>query len=195
MEAEYKSQIRQLIFDQLVDLHRMLGLQIQLDIFVFFHKRFIKVCKVELIQSVNRRDPQLPKYHDIFDLSCLLSEGDKLLGGGQEISSFRGERHGLDHLGLSRTEPIRFRGQTLYMHIESSRPDHDPFETLKRVCMETHKDSFEVLVFHPGYLDDPILKSSSLTIPRTREAAVCCADETKQWLRENGVRLYRFDEL
>ena len=43
-----------------------------------------------------------------------------------------------------------------------------------------------------GYLDQPILEMSSLTINRTKEVAVLTDPKTKQYLEEQNVRLYSY---
>jgi predicted glycoside hydrolase/deacetylase ChbG (UPF0249 family) len=52
-----------------------------------------------------------------------------------------------------------------------------------------------MFVCHPGYLDDFILRTSSLTIPRTKEVAMACDPATRQWLEENEVQVVTYDDL
>ena len=44
-------------------------------------------------------------------------------------------------------------------------------------------------------VDDEILRSSSLTIPRAREVAMATDPDVRRWLEENGVELVTYDDL
>ena len=107
------------------------------------------------------------------------------------------ERHGLDYLGMGAPgEPVHFRSTDLYASMESMLPDYDPFESLKKAALRDYgPNACCMFVCHPGYLDDYILKTSSLTIPRTREVAMAIDPATKSWLAENEVELVTYDDL
>ena len=75
-------------------------------------------------------------------------------------------------------------------------PGYDPFESLKTAALRDYgPDGCCMFVCHPGYLDDEVLRTSSLTIPRTQEVAMATALETRRWLDENGIRVVTYDEL
>ncbi len=107
------------------------------------------------------------------------------------------ERHGLPYLNISFDgSPISFGHSKLYMSMDSMYPNYDPFESLKNAVLKDYgEDGCCMFVCHPGYLDDYILKTSSLTIPRTQEVAMTCAPETKKWLNDNQIQLVTYDEL
>ena len=76
------------------------------------------------------------------------------------------------------------------------KSDYDPFESLKRDTLKDYgDDGCCMFVCHPGYLDDYILKTSSLTIPRTQEVAMVCSHATKRWLEENNIKIVTYDDL
>ena len=52
-----------------------------------------------------------------------------------------------------------------------------------------------MFVCHPGYLDDFILRTSSLTVARTKEVEMAVSEETKKWLKDNDVRVITYDDL
>ena len=56
-------------------------------------------------------------------------------------------------------------------------------------------NSCVMMICHPGYVDEYVLKTSLLTTQRAEEVAMLTNAETKQWLRENGVRLVTYDDL
>lgn len=106
------------------------------------------------------------------------------------------EQHRLPLLPFKPDSPIRFRSTTLYMSMDSMNPDYDPFESLKKVALADYgDDGCAMFVCHPGYLDDEILRTSSLTIPRTQEVAMSVAPETRRWLEENEIQVVTYDEL
>lgn len=107
------------------------------------------------------------------------------------------ERHGLPYLNITFDgSPISFGHSKLYMSMDSMYTDYDPLESLKKAVLKDYsKDGCCMFVCHPGYLDDYILKTSSLTIPRTQEVAMACALETKKWLNDNQILLVTYDEL
>lgn len=82
--------------------------------------------------------------------------------------------------------------------LKSSLPDYDPMESLKESVETGKHDDPEVVhifVLHPGYLDQYILNTSSLTVNRTKEVEMACAAETKQWLCENGIECCTFSDF
>lgn len=107
------------------------------------------------------------------------------------------ERHGLRYLALNFTgAPILFGNSQLYMRMESSRPGYDPFASLQAAAMEDYgSNGLAMFICHPGYLDDYILRVSSLTTPRAQEVAMATAPATKAWLEENEFQVVTYDEL
>ena len=106
------------------------------------------------------------------------------------------ERHGCDLLDFSMNGPIPFRNSRLYVSMNYSTPDYDPFECLKQAALKDYGDNgYLMFVCHPGYLDQPILDISSLTMPRPKEAAMCSSPQTIQWLQENDIRVITYDDL
>ena len=104
------------------------------------------------------------------------------------------KRHGLDYLEFSMdASPIHFKDKKLHMVMESMKADYNPYETLKNI---TYKDDVvEMMVCHPGYLDDYILTHSSLTIPRTKEVAMLCSNEARDWITDNGIQIVTYADL
>ena len=105
-------------------------------------------------------------------------------------------RHGCDYLGISFDGPTRFRNSVLYVSMESMGPGYEPFESLKRAAIKDYgENGYLMFVCHPGYLDQEILDVSSLTMPRPKEVAMCIAQETKDWLKENDIKVITYDDL
>ena len=52
-----------------------------------------------------------------------------------------------------------------------------------------------IYICHPGYLDDFILRSSSLTVNRTREVEMLCSPDMRAWLAGQDLQLITYDDL
>ena len=79
--------------------------------------------------------------------------------------------------------------------IESMQPDYDPWESLKKAVRLADPSLPNVFVCHPGYLDDFILRSSSLTVNRTKEVAMLTDPAMKDWLDAHDVQLITYSDL
>ena len=59
-----------------------------------------------------------------------------------------------------------------------------------------HDGACDVMVCHPGYLDDYILNNSSLLVPRTKEVEMACDKDLKAWLdARSDIELVTYDNL
>lgn len=105
------------------------------------------------------------------------------------------QRHNLKYLGMGLGTYTMFNGQKMYMKMDSMMPDYDPFQSFQDMVEHAHEDGYDMLVFHPGYLDAFILQTSSLTIPRTQEVEMSCAEATKAWIKDHQLHLYTYDEV
>lgn len=106
------------------------------------------------------------------------------------------QRHGLKHMPSFPDGEAIFNGKPIAMcPMDSMKPDYDPFETLKKAVAGARTDMPNVFVCHPGYLDDFILKNSSLTVNRTKEVAMLCDPAVKAWLEDQGVELITYDDV
>ena len=106
------------------------------------------------------------------------------------------QRHGLKHMPSFPDGEATFNGKPIAMcPMDSMNPDYDPFETLKKGVAGLKPGVPSVFVGHPGYLDDFILKNSSLTVNRTKEVAMLCDPAVKAWLDDQGVELISYDDV
>lgn len=107
------------------------------------------------------------------------------------------EKHHLRFQPLSFNEPSTLGGKPIQiLPMESSKPDYDPFESLKKGVLEfAREDMPNVFICHPGYVDDYLMKNSSLSINRTKEVAMLCDPAVKQWLEAHDVALISYDDI
>ena len=77
----------------------------------------------------------------------------------------------------------------------SMAPKYDAVQALKDAVLGMEDDTIGIYVCHPGYLDDYILRHSSLTVPRAQEVAMLCDPDMRAWLDERGVELIDYRDL
>lgn len=80
-------------------------------------------------------------------------------------------------------------------HMRSMEPDYDARAAIRQELSKCADGGCYLYVCHPGYLDDYLLKHSSLTVPRVDEVEMLCDPETRAWLAENDFKLITYDEL
>lgn len=152
---------------------------------------------VVLDEAILEIEAQYRKFVEITGRQPRYFEGHAVASG----NFFKGlaavaQRHGLPYLGLSLEGSVRFRSTMLYTSMDSMKPDYDPFESLKAAALRDYgPDGCCMFVCHPGYLDDEILRASSLTIPRVKEVAMAIDPAVRQWLADHQIRLVTYDDL
>ena len=106
------------------------------------------------------------------------------------------ERHHLRYSDMTPVSNVGFFGgkPVACCAMGSMKPDYDPFQCLKDAVADARKDIPNVFVCHPGYVDAYLLRSSSLTLNRTKEVEMLCARETREWLAAWEVELLSYDE-
>lgn len=152
---------------------------------------------VDLDEVVLEIEAQYQRYKELLNDEPHYFEGhavasDNFFKGLQIVA----ERHGLHYLGFQPVGAFHFRNTDLYTSMDSMKPDYEPFEALKKAALTDYgENGCPMFVCHPGYLDAYILRTSSLTTPRTLEVEMCCAKETKDWLKDNQVEVVTYDQL
>lgn len=105
-------------------------------------------------------------------------------------------KYGLKYCAMSLDGgPVRVGNTDLYVHMQSMKPEYEPFEELKKMVLNAHEGACDMFVCHPGYLDAYILKTSSLTVPRVLEVEMVINRETRKWLEEQKAQLVTYDDL
>ncbi|MDF9823972.1 putative glycoside hydrolase/deacetylase ChbG (UPF0249 family) [Breznakia sp. PF5-3] len=154
---------------------------------------------VDLDEVIMEIEAQYQRYKELVGREPEYFEGhavasDNFLKGLEIVA----KHHGLKYSGFDFGDEsiIMVNDKKVYLWMDSTtNPNYDPFITLKKMVKNAHEDAYDMLVFHPGYLDDYILKHSSLTIPRTLEVEASCSKEVKDWLKENNIKLYTYNDI
>jgi len=108
------------------------------------------------------------------------------------------EKYNLPYQGISfdGTPTIFNKKPIMMLPMGSMEKEYDPFETLKKDILEyAREDMPNVFVCHPGYIDDYLLRNSSLTINRAKEVAMLCDPKVKEWLLEHEIELVTYDDV
>ena len=107
-------------------------------------------------------------------------------------------RHGLPYLAMSMEgTPVLFRNTKVYSYIPKDFKTYgeNPFIAVQDAVEHAHEDGCDMMVFHPGYIDAYLLKTSSMTTPRAYEAAMLSDPATRLWLEQQPVQLVTYDDL
>ena len=94
----------------------------------------------------------------------------------------------------SPNETFLFCGTRLHFWMESMNPDYEPCRTLEKMCTVEREDC-EVMVFHPGYIDDYLLSHSSLLLPRVKEVEFLTGRSFDEDICRYHVELVTYREL
>jgi len=106
------------------------------------------------------------------------------------------KKHALKYCPMSfGGSPVRVGNTTLYMWLESMKPNYDPMKSIKKTICNAHEGACDLYVCHPGYIDAYILKNSSLTVARPMEVEAVCSMDLKDWIMQRDVQLVTYDDL
>lgn len=77
----------------------------------------------------------------------------------------------------------------LYSDSVEVRKTYDPVKYFKEDMDHILKNEISITAWHPGYLDDYILRESSLTEARPKDIDALCSEELRQWVKDNNIEL------
>ncbi|KAF1302436.1 ChbG/HpnK family deacetylase [Enterococcus saccharolyticus] len=112
--------------------------------------------------------------------------------------------HNLTYSGLPKdTDPnsldedasIMVNETKVYLTMESMNEDYDPYQTFDKLLAHFHEDGVEMIIFHPGYLDDFLLNHSSLLVPRTKEVEMLTNPLIARKLEEAQIERIDYRDL
>ena len=105
------------------------------------------------------------------------------------------QKYGVEHLKFGPRGPM-IGSTTFKFSMDSGNPDYNPFESFKKAAMQPMaEDEACLMVLHPGYVDEYILKTSYITTQRALEVAFAINPEVPKWCQENGVQLLTYADL
>lgn len=92
--------------------------------------------------------------------------------------------------------PVQFKRETKFKSYMMPMGENvDPFDTFKKMFTEDQgKGVVPMMVCHPGYLDQYILNTSMLTVPRTKEVEMAMSIRIKEYVKDNDIELIRYSQ-
>lgn len=105
------------------------------------------------------------------------------------------QKYGVEHLKFGPRGPM-IGSTTFKFSMDSGNADYNPFESFKKAALQPMaQDEACLMVLHPGFVDEYILKTSYITTQRCLEVAFATNPEVPKWCRENGVELLTYADL
>lgn len=107
------------------------------------------------------------------------------------------KRHNLAYLPFSDNKIISFKHSKLLPFCESMLPNYQPIITFKKLIKiaDKNNDVIPFMICHPGYLDEYILNTSSLTFPRPKEVSLLCSQEVRDLIAKHDIKLIKYNEI
>lgn len=94
----------------------------------------------------------------------------------------------------SKDRMVRFRNTTFKASMESMFPNYNPRNEFKKLIANETSNEIPMMICHPGYLDQYLLNTSSLTLPRTQEVDMAIDPKMKEYIKDNDIHLVRYSE-
>ena len=105
------------------------------------------------------------------------------------------QKYGVEHLKFG-SGGAKIGATTLKFSMDSGNPGYDPFESFKKAALQPMgADEAALMVLHPGFVDEYVLKTSYITTQRAQEVAFAINPEVPKWCQENGVKLITYADL
>lgn len=154
---------------------------------------------VVLEEVITEIEAQYQRFKELLGHEPGYFEGHAVASGnffkGLEIVA---KRHNLPYLAMSMDgSPITFRNTKVYAYMPKDFKAYgeNPFIGLRDTVENAHEDGCDMMVFHPGYIDAYLQRTSSMTTPRVFEAAMLSDPSTCAWLDQQLVQLVTYDDL
>ena len=105
------------------------------------------------------------------------------------------EKYGVEAMKYGPRGPMIGK-YTFKFSMDSGNPDYNPFESFKKAALQPMaEDEACLMVLHPGFVDEYVLKTSYITTARALEVAFAINPEVPKWCEENGVMLLTYADL
>lgn len=140
-------------------------------------------------------DAQYRRFEELFGMGPAYFEAHAVKSSVmmRALEDYAGEHGLLYHAPFA---ALNVNGFAVPMYLgDITDPDYDPYKELK-ACVDSLEEGVpKMYVFHPGYLDQPILRMSSLTLNRTKEVQMLTDPAVGAYLEGEGVRLYSYETI
>lgn len=93
------------------------------------------------------------------------------------------------HLKIVMAPQFETAYKPLYSESLEVKRTYDPVKYYLEDWDQILQNEISLTAWHPGYLDDYILKESSYTEARPKDVEALCDERLKQWIRDNKIEL------
>ena len=154
---------------------------------------------VDFDEAVTEIEAQLARFLEVVGRAPEYFEAHAVMSANlNRAISYVAERHGYKEQPASfdPTVTVRCGSTPVRMVLKSMQPGYDPTAEIKAAVEGMADGETVVFVCHPGYLDNFILQTSSLTADRTKEVDALIDPELRAWLEaQPGLRLVDYRDL
>ena len=106
------------------------------------------------------------------------------------------QKHGVECMKFSPDGKPMIGKYKFGFSMDSGNPDYNPFESFKAAALKPQaEDEAMLMVLHPGYVDEYVMKTSYITTARALEVAFAINPEVPKWCQENNVQLLTYADL
>lgn len=163
-----------------------------------YRKNYGKPDFVNLNDAVTEVEAQYKRFLELVGKQPTYFEGHAVMSDSFiKALHIVGEKYDLPVLDFKfeGNKPVKFKEKTQFkFYMNSMKPNYDPRAELKEAIEHSEDRVIPMIVCHPGYLDQYILNTSSLTIPRTQEVKMAMDPEVKRQIQLEGIHLLRYSE-
>lgn len=151
---------------------------------------------VVLEEVILEIEAQYEKFKELMGFEPQYFEGHAIESANfQKGLEIVAKRHNLKYSGISFDGPITVNGQKVYIHMKSTIPDYLPFEAFLNMVENSHEDGYDMMILHPGYIDNYLVNQSSMVMTRPLEVDFACSQDLKKYLSDNNIELYTYDMI
>lgn len=109
-------------------------------------------------------------------------------------------QHSCDYLAFDASGKIPFRNSLLYLPSSEKLSDKSALKNMSQAFIDTlelykDRDTIEMYICHPGYLDQYLMEHSSLTERRAYEVQMLCDTKVIKWLKDNQIKVIKYSEV
>lgn len=154
----------------------------QLDI-VNFEEAFKEVQKqVEFFKEIVGYTPRYIDFHAVFN--------QNFISAVKAVA----DMNNIPFIGISsETELYTLNNSTLQTQIAIGTTQQELFDSFRKIIAENKSGCFDLIIYHPGFIDADLLMHSSLTEKRVYETAFLTSNELKTYISREDITLKRLD--
>ena len=153
-----------------------------LDI-VNFEEAFKEIQKqVDLFKTIVGYSPRYIDFHAVFN--------QNFISAVKAVA----DMNNIPFVGISsETELYTLNNSTLQTQIAIGTTQQELFDSFRKIIAENKSGCFDLIIYHPGFIDADLLMHSSLTEKRVYETAFLTSNELKTYISREDITLKRLD--